>query len=80
MPLIHAGGLRHYYRADGNDDRPATLFAHSLGCDHTQRDPRYPDCNLTSMCCGTASVATAPRMCRRVTTVLSRSLRTRSPY
>ena len=38
MPLIHAGGLQHYYRIDGNDDRPVLLFSHSLGCDHTQWD------------------------------------------
>jgi 3-oxoadipate enol-lactonase len=38
MPLIHAGGLQQYYRLDGGDDNPAVLFAHSLGCDHTQWD------------------------------------------
>lgn len=38
MPLIDAGGLRHYYRLDGNDHRPALMFSHSLGCDHTQWD------------------------------------------
>jgi 3-oxoadipate enol-lactonase/4-carboxymuconolactone decarboxylase len=38
MPFVHTGGLRHYYRIDGNDDRPVLMFAHSLGCDHTQWD------------------------------------------
>jgi 3-oxoadipate enol-lactonase/4-carboxymuconolactone decarboxylase len=38
MPLIHAGGLQHYYRIDGNEDRPVLMFSHSLGCDHTQWD------------------------------------------
>lgn len=38
MPLIEAGGLRQYYRIDGTDDRPVLIFAHSLGCDHTQWD------------------------------------------
>jgi len=40
MPLITAGGLRHYYRLDGNDARPVLIFSHSLGCDHTQWDPQ----------------------------------------
>lgn len=40
MPLIEAGGLRQYYRIDGRDDRPALVFSHSLGCDHTQWDPQ----------------------------------------
>lgn len=38
MPLIEAGGLRQYFRLDGNDDRPVVMFSHSLGCDHTQWD------------------------------------------
>ena len=40
MPIIQAGGVRHYYRLDGPDDRPVVIFAHSLGCDHTQWDPQ----------------------------------------
>lgn len=40
MPLIHAGGIRQYYRLDGRDDHPVLIFAHSLGCDHTQWDPQ----------------------------------------
>ncbi len=40
MPVIEAGGLRQYYRLDGPDDRPALIFSHSLGCDHTQWDPQ----------------------------------------
>lgn len=43
MPLIHAGGLQHYYRIDGNDDRPVLIFSHSLGCDHTQWDAQAAD-------------------------------------
>jgi len=38
MPLIEAGGLRQYYRLDGPDDKPALIFSHSLGCDHSQWD------------------------------------------
>jgi 3-oxoadipate enol-lactonase len=40
MPVIQAGGLRQYYRLDGADGRPAVIFSHSLGCDHTQWDPQ----------------------------------------
>jgi 3-oxoadipate enol-lactonase/4-carboxymuconolactone decarboxylase len=36
--MIEAGGLRQYYRIDGLDHRPVLIFAHSLGCDHTQWD------------------------------------------
>lgn len=43
MPLINAGGLRHYYRIDGSDDRPALMFSHSLGCDHSQWDAQAHD-------------------------------------
>jgi pimeloyl-ACP methyl ester carboxylesterase len=43
MSLVHAGGLRHYYRIDGRDDRPALMFAHSLGCDHSQGDAQAAD-------------------------------------
>ncbi len=38
MPLIEANGLRHYCRVDGREEKPALIFAHSLGCDHTQWD------------------------------------------
>lgn len=38
MPLVEAGGLRHYYRLDGSGDHPVLIFSHSLGCDHTQWD------------------------------------------
>jgi 3-oxoadipate enol-lactonase/4-carboxymuconolactone decarboxylase len=38
MPLIHAGGLRHYYRLEGQESRPVLMFSHSLGCDHTLWD------------------------------------------
>ena len=43
MPIVHTGGLRHYYRIDGNDDRPVLMFAHSLGCDHSQWDTQTAD-------------------------------------
>jgi 3-oxoadipate enol-lactonase/4-carboxymuconolactone decarboxylase len=43
MPLIHAGGLRQYYRIDGNDGQPALIFLDSLGCDHTQWDAQAGD-------------------------------------
>jgi 3-oxoadipate enol-lactonase / 4-carboxymuconolactone decarboxylase len=43
MPLINAGGLRQYYRIDGNDEKPALMFLHSLGCDHTQWDAQAAD-------------------------------------
>ena len=43
MPLIHAGGLRQYYRIDGRDDQPALLLLHSLGCDHAQWDAQAAD-------------------------------------
>jgi 3-oxoadipate enol-lactonase / 4-carboxymuconolactone decarboxylase len=43
MPLIETGGLRHYYRIDGNDDRPVLMFSHSLGCDHSQWDAQAAD-------------------------------------
>jgi 3-oxoadipate enol-lactonase / 4-carboxymuconolactone decarboxylase len=43
MPLIRAGGLRQYYRVDGNDDRPVLIFLHSLGCDQTQWDAQAAD-------------------------------------
>jgi len=38
MPLLQAGGLRHYYRLDGADGKPVVVLSHSLGCDHTQWD------------------------------------------
>jgi 3-oxoadipate enol-lactonase/4-carboxymuconolactone decarboxylase len=43
MPLIHAGGLRQYYRIDGKDDQPALIFLHSLGSDHTLWDAQAAD-------------------------------------
>jgi len=38
MPFANSGGLRHYYRLDGNDDQPVLMLSHSLGCDHTMWD------------------------------------------
>ncbi|HTT61018.1 MAG TPA: 3-oxoadipate enol-lactonase [Bryobacteraceae bacterium] len=43
MPLIEAGGIRHYYRIDGREERPVLMFAHSLGCDHSQWDAQAAD-------------------------------------
>jgi 3-oxoadipate enol-lactonase/4-carboxymuconolactone decarboxylase len=40
MPLVNAGGLRHYYRLEGADNLPELMCSHSLGCDHTQWDPQ----------------------------------------
>ena len=38
MPLLTAGGFRHFYRFEGNDDRPVLMLAHSLGNDHSMWD------------------------------------------
>src|SRR5215469_201003 len=43
MPVLHTSGFRQYYRIDGNDDKPALIFLHSLGCDHTQWDSQAAD-------------------------------------
>src|ERR1035438_7472474 len=43
MPFAHAADLRTYYRLEGNDGRPALIFAHSLGVDHGQWDPQVPE-------------------------------------
>jgi 3-oxoadipate enol-lactonase/4-carboxymuconolactone decarboxylase len=40
MPFVQTGESRHYYRTDGNDDRPVLMLSHSLGCDHSQWDPQ----------------------------------------
>jgi 3-oxoadipate enol-lactonase/4-carboxymuconolactone decarboxylase len=36
VPFIHTDNVRHFYHLDGRDDRPAIIFSHSLGVDHTQ--------------------------------------------
>ena len=38
MPFIQAGGIRHYYKLEGQDDKPVVVFSHSLGCDHSLWD------------------------------------------
>jgi len=38
MPFIQAGGIRHYYRLEGQDSKPVIVFSHSLGCDHSLWD------------------------------------------
>ena len=38
MPFANVNGARLFYRLDGLDDRPAILFCHSLGVDHSQWD------------------------------------------
>ncbi len=38
MPFANAGGLRQYYRLEGNGDKPVFLFSHSLGVDHSMWD------------------------------------------
>jgi 3-oxoadipate enol-lactonase len=43
MPFIDAQGIRHYYRLDGADERPVLVFAHSLGCDHSQWNAQAVD-------------------------------------
>lgn len=43
MPFVQANGVRHFYRLDGRDDRPAIIFSHSLGVDHGQWDKQAAD-------------------------------------
>ena len=43
MPFVQANGVRHFYRLDGRDDRPAIIFLHSLGVDHGQWDKQAAD-------------------------------------
>ena len=43
MPSLHAAGIRHFYRFDGNEDKPAIVLVHSLGCDHSLWDRQAAD-------------------------------------
>lgn len=43
MPATNAGGIRHFYRLDGNEDKPAVMLVHSLGCDHSLWDRQADD-------------------------------------
>jgi 3-oxoadipate enol-lactonase/4-carboxymuconolactone decarboxylase len=43
VPFIHTDNVRHFYHLDGRDDRPAIIFSHSLGVDHTQWDLQASD-------------------------------------
>ena len=43
MPFANIDGIRHFYRLDGRDDRPAIVFSHSLGLDHGQWDHQAAD-------------------------------------
>ena len=43
MPSTHVGGIRHFYRLDGNEDKPVVMLIHSLGCDHSLWDRQAAD-------------------------------------
>jgi 3-oxoadipate enol-lactonase/4-carboxymuconolactone decarboxylase len=43
MPFINAGGIRHFYRLDGNEDKPVVMMVHSLGTDHSLWDRQAND-------------------------------------
>jgi len=43
MPATDAGGIRHFYRLDGNEEKPAVMLVHSLGCDHSLWDRQADD-------------------------------------
>ena len=43
MPSVTAGGIRHFYRFDGNEDKPVMMLIHSLGCDHSLWDCQSQD-------------------------------------
>ena len=43
MPIAEAGGIRHFYRLDGNEDKPAVILVHSLGTDHSLWDRQAAD-------------------------------------
>jgi len=43
MPLVSAGGIRHFYRLDGNEDKPTVILVHSLGTDHSLWDRQAAD-------------------------------------
>jgi 3-oxoadipate enol-lactonase/4-carboxymuconolactone decarboxylase len=43
MPFAKAGGVRLFYRLDGNTDKPVVAFVHSLGTDHSLWDRQAED-------------------------------------
>ncbi len=43
MPFANAGGIRHFYRLDGNEDKPVVMMVHSLGTDHSLWDRQAVD-------------------------------------
>jgi len=43
MPFANAGGIRHFYRFDGNEDKPVVMLGHSLGTDHSLWDRQAED-------------------------------------
>jgi 3-oxoadipate enol-lactonase/4-carboxymuconolactone decarboxylase len=43
MPFAKAGGIRLFYRLDGNTDKPVVAFVHSLGTDHSLWDRQAED-------------------------------------
>lgn len=43
MPIAEAGGIRHFYRLDGNEDKPVVILVHSLGTDHSLWDRQAAD-------------------------------------
>ncbi len=43
MPIALAGGIRHFYRLDGNENKPVVILLHSLGTDHSLWDRQADD-------------------------------------
>lgn len=43
MPATNAGGIRQFYRFDGNEEKPVVMLVHSLGCDHSLWDRQAND-------------------------------------
>ena len=43
MPATNAGGIRQFYRLDGNEDKPVVMLVHSLGTDHSLWDRQSAD-------------------------------------
>jgi 3-oxoadipate enol-lactonase len=43
MPAITVNGIRHFYRLDGNENKPVAMLVHSLGTDHSLWDRQAAD-------------------------------------
>jgi 3-oxoadipate enol-lactonase len=43
MPATNAGGIRQFYRLDGNENKPVVFLVHSLGTDHSLWDRQSDD-------------------------------------